>query len=379
MVHVRFNERETNPNPYVNFISALDTGDPASQEDARQFLRALAAQVKPLMKAHGLVVNSLEEYEFNRVFAGRNWNAGETSWCYVDQMDRGYYGDGMWSSGHRLMDSAEVLGDGIEAGEFPEFLCGGAQQKSRPSALGRKRRVRRRREIVASNKTGRQTAKKRKAGSRVKSQSAFSGEGSLLKDGALDPKGKGVGFRKQAGSKRAREERALAAEQRIKALQAAERRMKPQADSTEASTSKADEPGSGEENTRIDDSRRGAKIVLCIDFSTHSFYKRPHPKAPWETISEPESDEVDDLDEDEFEDEPVGETDAERRQALLSSGTSEDLVPLKAKDWKDFEKDFNFTRGDAKNEPIEILSDDDDIPIASGSTFVMSGKPPKGE
>ncbi|KAF7330572.1 hypothetical protein MVEN_02497400 [Mycena venus] len=78
MVHVRLNERESNPNPYVNFISALDVGDPASTEDARQFLRALAAQVKPLMKAHGLVVNSLEEYEFNRVFAGRNWNAGET-------------------------------------------------------------------------------------------------------------------------------------------------------------------------------------------------------------------------------------------------------------------------------------------------------------
>jgi hypothetical protein len=35
MVHVRLNERESNPNPHVNFISALDVGDPASQEDAR--------------------------------------------------------------------------------------------------------------------------------------------------------------------------------------------------------------------------------------------------------------------------------------------------------------------------------------------------------
>ncbi|KAJ7274390.1 WLM domain-containing protein [Mycena haematopus] len=424
MVHVRLNERETNPNPYVNFISALDTGDPESQEDARQLLRALAAQVKPVMKAYGLVVNSLEEYEFNRVFAGRNWNNGETVGKFEDTIrppvhskrgtselvlrgpdglyqptyyimstlchelahikhmnhgpafqalwkrfraevralqDKGYYGDGMWSSGHRLMDSAEVSGDGItEAGEFPEFLCGGAQKQSRSSALGRKRRVRQpRRETVASNKTGRQTAKRRKAGGRVKSQSAFSGEGALLTEGALDPKGKGVGFRKQAGSKRAREERALAAEQRLKVLQAAERRTKAlQAESPKASTSNSNELESAEEDKRTDAFRRASTSKAS---------------------SQPESDEIDeeidDPDEDDFGDEPVGETDAERRQALLRSGNSEDLVTLNDIDWKDFQKDFNFTRHNTKDapEPIEISSEDD-IPIASGSTFVMPGK-----
>jgi hypothetical protein len=35
--------------------------DPRDQEQARQLLRALAAQVKPIMKDHGFVVNSLEE------------------------------------------------------------------------------------------------------------------------------------------------------------------------------------------------------------------------------------------------------------------------------------------------------------------------------
>lgn len=35
--------------------------DPREQEQARQLLRALAAQVRPIMKAHGFVVNSLEE------------------------------------------------------------------------------------------------------------------------------------------------------------------------------------------------------------------------------------------------------------------------------------------------------------------------------
>lgn len=60
MVHVRLNERETNPNPHVNFITALPADD-ADQEDARQLLRALAAQVKPVMKLHGFSVNSFEE------------------------------------------------------------------------------------------------------------------------------------------------------------------------------------------------------------------------------------------------------------------------------------------------------------------------------
>ncbi|TFY63788.1 hypothetical protein EVJ58_g3042 [Rhodofomes roseus] len=77
MVHVRLNERETNPNPHINFITTLPMPDAADQEDARQLLRALAAQVRPVMKAHGFVVNSFEEYEYNKVFAGRNWNSGE--------------------------------------------------------------------------------------------------------------------------------------------------------------------------------------------------------------------------------------------------------------------------------------------------------------
>ena len=61
MVHLRLNENETNPNPHVNFITVLPLADPREQERARQLLRALAAQVRPIMKAHGFVVNSLEE------------------------------------------------------------------------------------------------------------------------------------------------------------------------------------------------------------------------------------------------------------------------------------------------------------------------------
>jgi hypothetical protein len=61
MVHVRINEREANPNPHVNFISVLPMVDATLENDAQQLMRALAAQVRPVMKAHGFTVNSLEE------------------------------------------------------------------------------------------------------------------------------------------------------------------------------------------------------------------------------------------------------------------------------------------------------------------------------
>lgn len=57
MVHHRLNVKEANPNPHINFISVLNEDD----DDALQLMRALAAQVRPLMKAHGFDVNSFEE------------------------------------------------------------------------------------------------------------------------------------------------------------------------------------------------------------------------------------------------------------------------------------------------------------------------------
>ncbi|KAI9574627.1 WLM-domain-containing protein [Boletus coccyginus] len=250
MVHLRINEREANPNPHVNFITVLPLGDPIVEEAARQLLRALAAQVKPIMKARGFVVNSLEEYEYNRVFAGRNWNNGETielvlrsrtgsllpaHWlmgtlchelAHIKHMDhgpafqtlwrqlqqevrtlqsRGYHGDGYWSSGTRLADSAEIAGEGIGMGELPEYMCGGAHSRSRPVSR------------QPHKSKGLQTTKKRKAGSRVNS-SVFNTVGKTLnEDLEGESKSRGIGFRRKAGSKRAREERALAAEQRVQA------------------------------------------------------------------------------------------------------------------------------------------------------------------
>ncbi|KAK7454666.1 hypothetical protein VKT23_011419 [Stygiomarasmius scandens] len=357
MVHLRLNETEANPNPHVNFITALPTHEKEDQEDARQLLRALAAQVRPVMKAHGFVVNSLEEYEHNSVFAGRNWNNGETvelvlrrpggpflptSWlmstlCHelahikhmnhgpafqalwkrlrteVRQLqDKGYYGDGYWSAGTRLADSARVSGQGIETGDLPEYMCGGAQARARPA---RKRQSRRPREVVPSNHTGRQTAKPRKAGTRVTSKYAFTGEGTTLGNtpGSTTEKGTGTGFGKRAGSKRAREERALAAERRLRMLQG-----QPQAGPSTATPESLED--SGEEDL------------------------------------EPE-------------------TDAERRKMLHESESS-DLSGLNTRtSWNEFDDEFIFTRQDT-SDAIEISSDQDfpdSCDVASGLTFVTGG------
>ncbi|KAJ4476244.1 WLM domain-containing protein [Lentinula aciculospora] len=345
MVHSRFNEKETNPNPHINFITPLPAAD---SEDARHFLRALAAQVRPLMKAHGFTVNSLEEYEHNAVFAGRNWNNGETvelvlrrprgtflpsSWlmstlCHelahnkhmnhgpafqalwrrlrneVRQLqDTGYYGDGYWSAGTRLADSAVVAGQGLDIGDLPEYICGGAQSRTRPSNLRQRRGPRRLREVVASNKTGRQTAKQRKAGSRVTSKFAFQGEGVSLSAGDA-----GKGFGKQASSKRAREERALATERRLQLL----------ASSSSSTTS---------------------------------------PASPIATASLASDEEY-------TEDEIITETDADRKKTLLAAENDGDLETLHNTSWKDFENAFVFT-GQGRSNIVDILSDEESDPVSA--------------
>ena len=72
--------------------------------------------------------------------------------------------------------------------------CGGAQSRTRPTATRRRRTtLGKRRETIPSLHTGRQTAIKRKAGARVTSKYAFTGQGSML-----DGDGDGKGFGKQA-------------------------------------------------------------------------------------------------------------------------------------------------------------------------------------
>jgi hypothetical protein len=55
MVHLRLNAREANPNPHINWINALPQSQPSQDATnaAQELLRALAAQVRPVMKKHG--------------------------------------------------------------------------------------------------------------------------------------------------------------------------------------------------------------------------------------------------------------------------------------------------------------------------------------
>ncbi|KZT39101.1 WLM-domain-containing protein [Sistotremastrum suecicum HHB10207 ss-3] len=265
---LRLNEREANPNPHINFITALPARARSSskaEEDAKELLRALAAQVKPIMKAHGFSINSFEEYEYNNVFAGRNWNAGEVVELVLRRADgtfytiptllnvlcheiahikhmnhlsgfqklwaqlrsevqalraRGYYGDGYWSSGARVGDGARTGGIGSEFEVMPEYVCGGAQTRQKTRTVGR-RRHKESNAAGPSLHTGAQTEKKRKSGSRITAKDKFTGTGKALNEDVSDEDKKkiGTGFRKKANSQKAKLERAEAAERRLRALQ----------------------------------------------------------------------------------------------------------------------------------------------------------------
>lgn len=229
---------------------------------------------------------------------------------------KGYYGDGYWSSGTRLMDSARVGGQSLAPGELPEYMCGGAHNRARPTSL---RRRRNRQPAGPSNHTGAQTAKKRKAGSRVTASGTFKGSGRALNEDASDDDGKkgGTGFRKKAGSKRAREERALAAERRLRALQ------------SQASSSSA----------------------------------QPFQQSQGES------------EDDGSDTEAVQETDQDRRRVMLDSMDGTDLENLKAAQ-TDFSTDFMFPVNDSSlSRPLfsEEPEQDDDIHILSMSGATAAG------
>jgi hypothetical protein len=72
-------QASTHPNDRIVFIKPLPRPptDQAVFDLADTFLRAIAAQCLPIMKKHYLSVTTLEEYEPNPEFIGRNFNNGE--------------------------------------------------------------------------------------------------------------------------------------------------------------------------------------------------------------------------------------------------------------------------------------------------------------
>ncbi|ROT39770.1 WLM-domain-containing protein [Sodiomyces alkalinus F11] len=175
----RLNAKRSQPNERIVFIKPLEGPDKAV---ARDFLERIAAQCSPIMRDHHLSVMSLEEYEPNREFVGRNFNAGEVIqlvlksqsgrwlpfeyvqmvmmhelahckqmnhsrffWAvrnqYAEQMrllwGRGYTGEGIWGRGVMLSTGAFQKNTILPGETLPAHLCGGTYR-----SRGRKRKAR---------------------------------------------------------------------------------------------------------------------------------------------------------------------------------------------------------------------------------------------
>ncbi|KAI8635339.1 WLM domain-containing protein [Xylariaceae sp. FL1651] len=236
----RLNARKSQPNDHINFIKPLKGPDEAIAQD---FLERIAAQCLPVMREHHIFVMSLEEYQPNREFVGRNFNAGEViqlvlkspstgRWLpfnyvqmvmmhelahckqmnhskafwsvrnkYADQM-RGlwshkYTGEGLWGRGALLktgeFEANTVLADDV----LPEHLCGGTYR-----SRGRKRKPKK--QLSYQEQKARRILKK------------FGANGVALGDDdeiktELEKGKKPKGKPRVAGSKRGRELRAAAA------------------------------------------------------------------------------------------------------------------------------------------------------------------------
>ncbi|PQE03391.1 wlm domain-containing protein [Rutstroemia sp. NJR-2017a BBW] len=189
----RINARRTQPNKNIVFIKPRPGPD---ESQSQEFLERIAAQCLPIMNKNHLSVASLEEYEPNLEFWGRNFNNGEgiqlvlkspstgrwlpfkfvqmvmmheLAHCkqmnhsgafwkvrneYAAEMkglwEKGYTGDGLWGRGVLLEDGA-FMGDELADGEvLPEHLCGGTfrsrggkKRKAKPKITYKEQKERR--------------------------------------------------------------------------------------------------------------------------------------------------------------------------------------------------------------------------------------------
>ncbi|KAL2161472.1 hypothetical protein VTH06DRAFT_8034 [Thermothelomyces fergusii] len=302
----RLNAKRSHPNDRIVFIKPLKGPD---EKIAQDFLERIAAQCVPIMREHHLSVMSLEEYEPNPEFVGRNFNAGEVIqlvlkarsghwlpfnyvqmvmmhelahckqmnhsrafWAvrnrYAEQMralwSRGFTGEGLWGRG-TLLSTGEFEKNVVGPGEpLPEHLCGGTYR-----SRGRKRKA----------KTSSLTYKEQKERRILKK---FGANGVALGE---DPQakqrleGKRVASKPRvAGSARGRELRAAAAlarfeQQKKEELKAKEEEEKEEAETgseTESGDDCEDEAISGPDAVDIDgkkllDSKGRGMVRVCED------------------------------------------------------------------------------------------------------------------
>ncbi|KAI9781152.1 MAG: hypothetical protein M1839_006260 [Geoglossum umbratile] len=247
----RINARQRSPNDRIVFIKPLDGPDKALAQD---FLERVAAICSPIMKANHLAVMSLEEYEPNLEFVGRNFNAGEviqlvlkapytghwlpfrhvqmvmmhelahckqmnhskTFWKvrnqYCDELrqlwQRNYTGDGFWSQGQTLLSGRYTTSSLPATEALPHSICGGTYRTSHGRKRKRGRENTRAPSLSYAERQQQRIAKK------------FGTQGSALGGdqnyrAILEQGKKTKGKPRVAGSARGRELRAAAALQRF--------------------------------------------------------------------------------------------------------------------------------------------------------------------
>ncbi|KAG6002411.1 hypothetical protein E4U21_003116 [Claviceps maximensis] len=181
----RLNAKRSQPNSNIIFIKPLPG---ANEKTAQTFLERIAAQCLPIMRRDHISVMTLEEYEPNREFVGRNFNAGEVVqlvlrsvrsgrwlpfsyvqmvmmhelahckqmnhsrafWAvrnqYASQMEdlwrEGYTGEGIWGRGANLA-TGEWERNTVQSGEemLSEHLCGGTYRSRRRRRRSGKRKA----------------------------------------------------------------------------------------------------------------------------------------------------------------------------------------------------------------------------------------------
>lgn len=270
--YVRLNERSQRPNALINFIKPLEGPDKAAAED---FLNRIAAQCYPVMKAAHISVMSLEEFEHNNEFLGRNFNAGECiqlvlkdrsgQWlgfkyvqmvmmhelAHCKQMNHSkyfwqvrnqyaqemydlwakkYQGEGVWGRGQNLTSGSFVIERPVAEGDVPEHLCGGTYRRR-----GRKRK----RGADASADGARPTYAERQQ-RRIAKKFGKHGEGNAVGEddlvrGALEQGHRHQGKPRVANSKRGRELRAQAALARFEAAKSQQSKQPQDGETTDSS------------------------------------------------------------------------------------------------------------------------------------------------
>ncbi|CZT03005.1 hypothetical protein WAI453_012226 [Rhynchosporium graminicola] len=236
----RINVKQSQPNKNVVFIKPRPGPDEKTSKD---YLERIAAQCLPIMTRHHLAVTSLEEYEPNREFWGRNFNNGEVIQLVLkspstgrwlpfnfvqmvmmhelahnkqmnhskafwavrnefaaemkDLWEKRYTGEGLWGRGV-LLENGAFARDTLEDGEvLPEHMCGGTFR-----SRGQKRKMK--------PKITYKEAKERRIKKKFGVNGVALGADEAVKT-KLEKGKKPVGKPRVAGSARGRELRAAAA------------------------------------------------------------------------------------------------------------------------------------------------------------------------